>query len=58
MEVTANGPHITIEVNVVTTADGAKTDATSLRSGTITLQRREGEPAGAWFTGLRIKSLP
>jgi len=57
MEVTAKGPHITIKVNGVTTADYTEADATKPRSGIIALQLHKGEPTEVWFTNIRIKPL-
>jgi type 1 glutamine amidotransferase len=57
MEVTAKGPHMTIKVNGVTTADYTETDASKPKSGIIALQLHKGEPTEVWFTNMRIKPL-
>lgn len=58
MEVVAKGPHITIKVNGVVTADYTEADASRPKSGVIALQLHKGEPTEVWFTNVRIKRLP
>jgi len=57
MEVIARGPHVTIKVNGVVTAEWTETQPDVPRTGVIALQLHQGGPMEVRYTDIRIKPL-
>lgn len=56
--VRAQGPHITLSINGVTTADYRETDPSIPQTGVIALQVHAGDPFRVEFRNLQIRALP